>query len=111
MDLPPELRNIIIYSYAVTRPRRIILDYHTRGARPPAITQVNQQIREESLPLFYHLNIFQAARVWSSFDGKWLVFMGGNSPEPWLGSIRPDMLKHVKTFRVIYSHNSFLRPV
>ncbi|KAK5686568.1 hypothetical protein LTS10_002688 [Elasticomyces elasticus] len=64
LDLPRELRDAI-YSYATVVDEHLLLsgpckheDWPT--AVQPAITRVNRQVRQESLPIFYGDNTFEA---------------------------------------------------
>jgi hypothetical protein len=65
MRLPAEIRNQI-FEYVVVQPLPL------EARRPePAITRVNKQIRDESLPIFYKQNTFQC--LVSNYDCRELV--------------------------------------
>jgi hypothetical protein len=58
---------------------------------------VNQQLRNESLHLFYKLNIFQAGTLWNC--GIWTC----GHPMGWITAIGPENRKHVKRLELVYS--------
>ncbi|TKA81415.1 hypothetical protein B0A49_00654, partial [Cryomyces minteri] len=57
LKLPPELRNRI-YKLVLIRRWPIIADIWFMVVDPPALTQVCQQLRRETLPIFYGANKF-----------------------------------------------------
>jgi len=62
LGLPAELRNCI-YGYVLPRGRIVILQEHwpwvsTSPCPPRAITQVSRQLRHETLPIYFHNNLF-----------------------------------------------------
>ena len=64
LNLPPELQDLI-FGFAVTLEKPVVTfrldEYQKNGyqeAIQPALTRVNRQTREQSLPLFYELNDF-----------------------------------------------------
>ncbi|KAK5009942.1 hypothetical protein BJ546DRAFT_1129308 [Cryomyces antarcticus] len=57
LKLPPELRNRI-YKLVLIRRWPIIADVWFMVVHPPALTQVCQQLRRETLPIFYGANKF-----------------------------------------------------
>lgn len=61
LRLPPEIRNRI-YQYAL--PRRLV--QRLRCFATPALSRVSQQLRQETLPVFFYVNTF-VAEVKTSF--------------------------------------------
>lgn len=64
LDLPPELRDAI-YEFALTAEKTVVtyrLDAYERDtydhAVQPALTRVNRQVRDETLPIYYGCNDF-----------------------------------------------------
>lgn len=81
LELPPELRDAI-FEFALTSEKTIVTfrldgyqkDSYTQAIQPP-LTQVNRQVRHESIPIYYASNDFVLHTEGNKSDDarRWLV--------------------------------------
>ena len=86
LDLPAEIRDTI-FEFALTSEKSVVafcLDEYQRDsyqeATQPALTRVNRQIRQESLPIFYSCNdiVLHTDNSKANDTQRWLACIGAN---------------------------------
>jgi hypothetical protein len=94
MDLPAEIR-VRIFEYALVLSRRV----HFEVMRTPSLACVSKQVRQECLPIFLRVNIFQTSYS-RGLDGTFgIVF--ANETIAWLKEL-PLTAKLIRDIRVTF---------
>jgi len=114
LDLAPELR-VMIYAYAFDNKAR------TRPV-PPPICRVNQEIRNESLPVFFenvtmNVHVFEGDPREKPYDGDYSVVVGARSMhisktylEYFAYAAKHRWIKHMRRFQWYVSTHDSLMP-